>query len=258
MPSETNRYLSTPIYYVNDKPHIGHLYSTVVADILARAYRHRGFSTLLSTGTDEHGLKVARSARAHGLPVARWTEENSRAFREAFTRFGIAFDDFLRTSEERHVAQVHSFLAPLLRTGDVHPGHFEGWSDETQEEYLSDSKAEESRFLSPVTGKPLVRRSEQSFFLRLEKYAPRIAEAIETGALRITPQARKDEVLSRLRAGVHDIPVSRLSDEAWGITLPGHEAHRVYVWIDALIHYLTVARSHDAQRFWPPHLHLIG
>jgi methionyl-tRNA synthetase len=250
-------FVTTPIYYVNDRPHLGHLYTTVVADILARFHRLRGGQVVLSSGTDEHAVKVSAAAAARGLSTAAWADGNAVAFRAAFARFDVALDDFIRTSEARHREVVADACARLLASGDFYRGRYDGWYDESQEEYVPDSRAAAQRQVSAVTGKPLVRRSEEAAFFRLGRFAERVAALLENGGLRVTPEPRRQEVLARLRAGVHDVPVSRRADEGWGVPFPGAPGETVWVWVDALLNYLTVARAHPPAP-WPPDLHLVG
>jgi methionyl-tRNA synthetase len=250
-------YISTPIYYVNDRPHIGHIYSTVVADVLARFHRQRGQSTVLSTGTDEHAVKVAEAAREANREVVGFAADHAAAFRASFLRFGVAFDDFIRTSEPRHIREVRSTCESLLRTGDIYLGSFEGWYDEGQEEYVADTKAGAAGFAA-ANGRPLVRRSEENYFFRLSRFQQRVVAAIQEGRLLVTPAARRAEVLSRLREPLRDVPISRKTDYEWGVVVPGTNDHRVYVWVDALLNYRTVAKTANASGVWPPALHLIG
>ncbi len=259
-------YVTTPIYYVNDRPHIGHCYSTLVADAAARFVRlARGGAAdgvFFLTGTDEHADKVVTSAASHGLSPLAWADQNAQAFREAFAFMGCANDDFIRTTEARHKDRVHEYVAALIASGAIYKGTYEGWYDENQEEYLTETAARDAKYQSPVTGRPLVRRSEACYFFRLARYQERLEALFEEHPGFVRPEARRNEVLGRLRAGLNDVPISRpvTSDPAtqFGIRVPGDEAHRIYVWIDALFNYLSVVDTDARRAFWPPDVHVIA
>ena len=216
-------YISTPIYYVNDRPHIGHVYTTLIADVIARYHRLKGDDTYLLTGTDEHSNKVIEKANENGMSAEAWSKQNADAFKACFQSLGLAFDDFIRTSEQRHKDEVRLRVSQLLESGDVYLGEYEGWYDEGQEEYVTQTAAEESNFLSPINKRPLVRRREPNYFFRLSAYAGALIELIESDAMRVQPPGRKQEMLARIRDGLNDVPVSRISDESWGIQVPGPE-----------------------------------
>jgi methionyl-tRNA synthetase len=254
----TNRfYITTPIYYVNDRPHIGSIYSTLVADVVARYRRQSGADVLFLTGTDEHAPKVAESAAAHGVSPLAWADQNAAAFASTFTSFGISNDDFIRTTQPRHVERVREFFGALLRSGDVYLGRYEGWYDAGQEEYVPDARAAAYEFRSPVTGRPLVRREEESYFFRLNNYADDLLRLFEDRPDFVQPPARRSEALGRIRDGLRDIPISR-ADQAWGIRVPGDDRHTVYVWIDALFNYVSAIDTPERRQFWPADVHVIG
>jgi methionyl-tRNA synthetase len=264
MPATPATYITTPIYYVNDRPHIGHCYTTTVADVLARFRRLLGEEVFLLTGTDEHADKVVTSAAAHGRTPQEWADQNAEEFRKAFAFMGVSNDDFIRTTEPRHKTRVPVYIKALMDRGDIYRGDYTGWYDEGQEEYVTETTAREHHFHSPINKKPLVKRTEPCYFFRLSKYQPRLLDLIQTNAAFVQPDARRQEVLGRLKppAVLHDIPISRpvTSDPAtrWGIRVPGDEAHRVYVWIDALFNYLTVVDTPERRRWWPAKVHLLG
>ncbi|MBP6750096.1 MAG: methionine--tRNA ligase [Xanthomonadaceae bacterium] len=251
-------YISTPIYYVNDRPHIGHVYTTLIADVIARYHRLKGDDTFLLTGTDEHSNKVIEKANENGMSAEAWSKQNADAFKSCFQSLGLAFDDFIRTSEQRHKDEVRLRVSQLLESGDVYLGEYEGWYDEGQEEYVTQTAAEESNFLSPINKRPLVRRREQNYFFRLSAYADALIELIESDAMRVQPPGRKQEMLARIRDGLNDVPVSRISDESWGIQVPGQERHVIYVWIDALLNYLSAVDTDGRRHYWPADVHLVG
>jgi len=256
-------YVSTPIYYVNDVPHIGHCYTTLLADVLARFHRLAGRDVFFLTGTDEHAEKVVTSALEHGVTPIEWADRNAGAFRDAFEMMGFSHDDFLRTTESRHKEFVVGAISGLQSQGDIELGEYEGWWDSSQEEYVTDHEAEEHGFKSPVTGKELVKRTEQNYFFKLSKYEDRLRAHIEANPSFILPESRRNEVMGRIKQGLRDVPISRAIDDAdpasqWGIRMPGDDGHRVYVWIDALLNYLTAVAGDDKQKYWPAQTHLIA
>ncbi|MGP1273617.1 MAG: methionine--tRNA ligase [Phycisphaerales bacterium] len=257
-------YITTPIYYVNDRPHIGHCYTTLLADVAARFQRLRSGdpgSVFFLTGTDEHAEKVVESARAHGVAPQAWADRNADEFRRAFDAMGFSHSDFVRTSEDRHKSRASAYIAQLLEQGDIELGDYEGWWDSSQEEYVPENIAREHEYASPVTGKPLEKRTEQNYFFRLDRYESWLREQIESDAIRVLPAARKNEVLGRIRTGLQKVPVSRRikeGDADWGIRMPGDDGHRVYVWIEALCNYLTVVDTDDRRRFWPADVHVMA
>ncbi|MCB9845099.1 MAG: methionine--tRNA ligase [Phycisphaeraceae bacterium] len=269
-------YVTTPIYYVNDRPHIGHCYTTLLADVAARFARMvRGPDALRDvfflTGTDEHAEKVVESARKNGVSPQEWADRNAAEYRRAFALMNFSHDDFVRTTEDRHKLRAAAYIRRLMDKGDIELGDYEGWYDASQEEYVTETTAKEHDYKSPVTGRPLERRTEQNYFFRLDRYEPWLRAEIESDRVRILPEARKNEILGRIRQGLNKVPVSRRirpGDEDWGIRMPGDDAHRVYVWIEALCNYLSVVDNKaeidttttegDRRKFWPATLHLMA
>lgn len=256
-------YVTTPIYYVNDKPHVGHVYTTLLADIAARQQRLAGRRVFFLTGTDEHADKVVTSAAAHGVTPIEWADRNAGAFVSAFAAMGVSNDDFVRTTQARHIGKVEEYLRRLQASGDVYLGDYSGWWDESQEEYLTETVAREAGFKSPVTGRALVKRTERNYFFRLSKYESALLAHIEAEPGFIRPEARRNEIVGRIRQGLQDVPVSRAIDPSnpatsWGIRVPGDATHRVYVWIDALFNYLSVVDTAERRSCWPASVHLLG
>lgn len=259
------RYITTPIYYVNDRPHIGHCYTTLMADVTARFHRlilgdaNRVF---FLTGTDEHADKVVTAASQRGLRPIEWADQNAARFRDAFDVIDSSHDDFIRTSEDRHKSRVTEYLRRLMASGDVILGDYTGWYDEGQEEYLTETTAKDNNFLSPVTKQPLVRRTEKNYFFRLSTYSDRLLAHIQAHPEFIQPEARRNEVLGRLRTGLQDIPVSRAvagdPADVFGVLMPDAPGHRVYVWIDALFNYLTAVDTPERKHYWPATVHLMA
>ena len=251
-------YLTTPSYYVNEQPHIGHVYTSTVADVIARWQRQRGRRTFLLTGTDEHASKVVEAAAQRGLTPQQWADRNATIFQEVAKRYGISHDDFLRTSEPRHRQRVQRYVAALRQTGDVYLGEYEGWYDPGEENYIPDNRAAEHDFRSPVSGRPLVRKREKNYFFRLSAYAPQLLQLFEREPRFVQPEARRNEMVARIRSGLHDVPLSRTGMGSWGIEMPGDREQRIYVWIDALFNYLTAVDTEERRELWPADLHLIG
>jgi methionyl-tRNA synthetase len=274
-------YITTPIYYVNDRPHIGHAYTTTLCDVWARAMRMRGHDVFFLTGTDEHGVKVERSAAARGIAPQALADENAAEFQRVLSVFGLTNDDFIRTTQPRHVRQVQALIARLLASGSVYRGTFEGWYDESQEEYLTEAAAKAQGYRSAISGKPLVRASEENYYFRLSAFQERLEGLFRDNPSFVQPQGRFNEVLGRLREGLQDVPITR-TKFSWGIAFPGDPAHVIYVWIDALLNYVTalglgalesgcdasriaagahpddVALARERAHLWPASYHVIG
>jgi methionyl-tRNA synthetase len=242
-------YITTPIYYVNDRPHIGHVYTTTVADIVARYHRLRGDDVFFLTGVDEHAAKVSDAAKERGLTAQQWADQNAAVFRETFQRLGFTNNDFVRTSEDRHKTKVQEYVAALLKSGDVYVGDYEGWYDAGQEEYVTDSNAEKYLFKSPINGKPLVRKKEKNYFFKLKVYREELQRFFEANKSFVQPEARRNEILNRIAEAV-DVPISRTGTGGWGIPVPGDPEQTIYVWIDALFNYLTYVDTPDRRQYW--------
>ncbi len=262
-------YITTPIYYVNDRPHIGHAYTTTLTDIWARAARRMGRDVFFLTGTDEHGSKVEKSAAAHGVTPQVWADENAAEFVRVLRVFGLTNNDFIRTTEPRHERQVQALVKRLHQSGAVYLGTFEGWYDEGQEEYYTETRAKELDYKSPVSGKPLVRASEKNYYFKLSAFQKRLEQFFAEHPDFVQPSGRFNEVLGRLRDGLQDVPITR-TNFTWGIPFPGDEQHVIYVWIDALFNYITALGYGDPEgaftgdlyatrkQYWPASYHVIG
>lgn len=255
-------YVTTPIYYPNGEPHLGSVYTTVLADVLARYHRLAGEATYFLTGTDEHGTKMAKAAAAQNTEPQHLADRYANLFADTWRELGITHDDFLRTTEPRHKQAVQRIVQKMLDSGDIYLGSYKGWYDEGQEQFITETEARSAQFKSPISGKPLTRYEEPSWFFRLNKYAPRVLAHIESNPHFIIPESRRNEVISKLRGDVEDLSISRATLK-WGIPMPNDPAHVVYVWIDALTNYITAlgyASDDDAKfrKFWPADVHLIG
>lgn len=263
--SASRAYITTPIYYVNDKPHIGHVYTTTVCDVWARFMRFAGRDVFFLTGTDEHGVKVENSAKKRGVTPQQLADENAAAFQSVMGLFDLTNDDFIRTTADYHERQVQSFIARLVEADAIYLGEFEGWYDQGQEEYYTETKAHELKYLSPINKAPLVRATEKNYYFRLSAFQKPLEELFATHPGFVRPEARRNEILGRLREGLQDVPISR-TNFTWGVQMPGDPEHVIYVWIDALFNYITALglgepdgdmhakRSH----YWPADYHVIG
>ncbi|MEM1213642.1 MAG: methionine--tRNA ligase [Planctomycetota bacterium] len=242
-------YVTTPIYYVNDKPHLGHVYTTTVADVLARYHRLKGDDTFFLTGVDEHAAKVSDKAAEHGLSPQQWADQNAAAFRETFDKLDLQYDDFVRTSSDHHKTKVTEYVTALLDSGDVYAGQYEGWYDAGQEEYIPENKAKANDYKSEVNGKPLVRKKEKNYFFKLSAYRDPLLKHFEEHPDFVQPTARKNEIINRIKEA-NDVPISRTGSGGWGIPVPDDEEQTIYVWIDALFNYLTYVDTPGRRHYW--------
>lgn len=252
-------YVTTPIYYVNALPHIGHSYTTVAADVTARYRRLRGQRVLFATGTDEHGQKVFRSAQAQGKDPQHFVDEIAGAYQAAWKAFHIEYDVFIRTTDPVHVATVQYVFDKLRASGDIYVGEYEGWYCTACESYFREDELRQGN--CPDCGRGVERVSQPAYFFRTSNYAERILEHLRQHPDFIIPQSRQNEVVAFVSAGLRDACVSRQRTE-WDIPVPGDDSQSIYVWFDALINYLTVAGyPHDTEKFaqtWPPDVQLMG
>ena len=261
-------YVTTPIYYVNDRPHIGHSYTTIAADVLARFWRASGRDVRFLTGTDEHGIKIVKAAAEKGMTAKQLADDTHVHFRELWTFLNITNDDFIRTSDDRHEKRVQEIIRRLVAKDEIYLGQYEGWYDEGQEEFVTENTARDNEYKSAINGKPLVRYTEKAYFFRLGKHVQALVKHIQDNPHFIQPDARRNEVIIKLAQGVEDLCISRAAEKlgGWGIPLPNDPTHSVYVWIDALSNYYTalgeppIGDDHDGKfaRYWPANVHLIG
>ncbi len=184
-------YVTTPIYYVNDRPHIGHCYTTLLADVIARFHRLKGDDVLMLTGTDEHAEKVITRATEAGVTPQECADRNAQTFREAFEFMGFSQDDFVRTSEDRHKTRASGYIQKLVDSGDIYLGDYEGWYDPGQEENVTESVAKAHDYKSPVSGKPLEKRTEKNYFFRLSAFEDKLRSSIEEHPRFVLPEASK-------------------------------------------------------------------
>ncbi len=249
MNSPETFYVTTPIYYVNDRPHLGHVYTTMVADVVARYHRLKGDDVFFLTGVDEHAAKVSDKAAENDMSPQQWADQNAAAFAEVFEKLEMTNNDFVRTSSDQHKTKVTEYVAALLKSGDVYEGEYEGWYDAGQEEYIPENKAKAQDYKSEVNGKPLVRKAEKNYFFRLSKYVPALLAHFEANPDFVQPDARRNEIVNRIKEAM-DVPISRTGSGGWGIPVPGDEEQTIYVWIDALFNYLTYVDTPERQKYW--------
>jgi methionyl-tRNA synthetase len=251
-------YITTPLYYVNAAPHIGHAYTTIAADVLARFHRGRGTKVHLLTGTDEHGQKIEEAAKAAGRHNIDFCDLTSAKFRDLWKHLDIVFDDYIRTTEKRHEDKVQELFALLLKSGDIVKGRYEGLYDVVSESYVKESDAVKGPggvLLGPESGKPLQKLSEETYFFKLSKYGPRLLAHYKANPGFLAPASRAPEVMRFVEAGLDDISVSRAKVK-WGVPVPGDPDHTVYVWFDALINYWSATTGRDD--LWPADVHIVG
>jgi methionyl-tRNA synthetase len=254
-------YITTPIYYPNDVPHIGHAYNAVATDFIARYHRMRGEDVFHLTGTDEHGLKLQRAAEAAGMEPQRWVDEMEPRWREVWSRLEIANDDYIRTTEPRHRQAVQRLLSAVHDNGrdDIYLGTYEGLYCVSCELYYTEDELVDG--LCPIHERPVERVTQENYFFRLSAYQDRLLELYEREPGRVEPESRRNEVLSLVKGGLLDFSISRTNFD-WGIPLPWDPKHVCYVWFDALTNYITAAGyGSDEARFasvWPADIHMIG
>lgn len=255
-------YITTPIYYVNDVPHVGTTLTTVLADAAARFQRLRGRQVHFLTGTDENAPKVAKTAAERGITPQQLVDEMAANFAECWRKMHIEYDVFIRTTEERHHRTVHKLFRQLRDQGDIYKGHYEGWYCVSCETFWPSSKVGDDQLcLNPECRKPLEWRSEESYFFRLSAYADRLRDYIQQNPAFIEPATRRNETLGLINEGLLDNAISR-SDSDWGIPVPDETGTVIYVWFEALINYLTETGWADGGdsylSLWPPDLQLMG
>jgi methionyl-tRNA synthetase len=252
-------YITTPIYYVNDAPHIGHAYTTIHADAVARWHRLLDDDVFFLTGTDEHGLKVLRSAEVAGLSPREQADRTSERFIEAWKLLDITYDDFIRTTEPRHYEAVQKFLQTVYDNGDIELGVYEGPYCVACEGYYAESDLIDGN--CPIHGRPVEFFREENYFFKLSKYEQPLLDWYEANPDAVGPESKRNEALGLIRSGLRDVSITRTSLD-WGVPVPWAEGHVFYVWYDALINYATaIGYGSDDERFegwWPAVHHLIG
>ena len=262
MPEEKNTfYITTPIYYPSGNLHIGHAYTTVAADAIARYKRLRGYEVMFLTGTDEHGQKIQRKAEEKGVEPIKYVDEIVSGIQKLWSQLDISHDDFIRTTEKRHKEIVEKIFDQLYQQGDIYLDQYEGWYCTPCESFFTERQLDDGK--CPDCGRPVEKVKEESYFFKMSKYADRLVEFYEENPEFIQPESRKNEMLNNfIKPGLEDLAVSRTTFD-WGVRVPGDPKHVIYVWIDALSNYITTlgyGTDHDErfQKFWPADVHLVG
>lgn len=257
-------YITTPIYYVNDSPHIGHAYTTLACDVLARFKRLDGYDVHFLTGTDEHGQKVEKAAADAGVSPKDFTDRVSETFRSLPAALNFSNDDFIRTTEDRHIRASQAIWKALLEAGDIYLGSYAGWYAVRDEAFYTEGeleKREDGTRVAP-SGAEVEWVEEPSYFFKLSEWQDRLLEFYEANPDFIGPATRRNEVISFVKGGLKDLSVSRTTFK-WGVPVPDDDDHIMYVWLDALTNYATAVGYPDCdsdmfQKFWPADLHMVG
>jgi methionyl-tRNA synthetase len=253
-------YVTTPIYYTNARPHIGHAYTTLVADTLTRFHRQRGVDAFMLTGTDEHGINIERAAEARGVPIKAYVDRIFEEFQAAFAPLGVEYGRWIRTTDPAHEAAVQKLWQVLSDRGYIYKGFYDGWFCGNCNEF-KDVPEDADNPLCPVHERPLDRVSEESYFFKLSEFQQPLLDLYDSRPEFVQPDARRNEVRSFVAGGLKDLSVSRVSVK-WGIPVPGDPKHTIYVWLDALSNYITALgwgndKYDGFDRYWPA-LHLVG
>ncbi|MDP4796666.1 MAG: methionine--tRNA ligase [Rhodospirillales bacterium] len=264
MSDQPTYYLTTPIYYVNDAPHIGHAYTTLACDVLARFKRLDGFDVRFLTGTDEHGQKVEKSAQAAGMDPQAFTDKVSKNFRDLASFMKFSHDDFIRTTEDRHIRACQAIWKKLEEAGDIYLDNYGGWYAVRDEAFYGEdelTKTADGKRIAP-SGAEVEWVEEPSYFFKLSAWGDRLLAYYEANPDFILPDSRRNEVLSFVKGGLNDLSISRTTFK-WGVPVPGNEEHIMYVWLDALTNYITAVgypetETGDYAKYWPADLHMVG
>lgn len=253
-------YVTTPIYYVNDKPHIGHAYTTVAADIISRYKRMCGYDVFFLTGTDEHGQKMEQSAQKQGMKPIELADKNNARFSELWKILNISNDDFIRTTQDRHKKSVLAIIKKMQEKGDIYLGEYEGWYCTPCEAYWTETQLMEGS-LCPDCGRETAKLKESSYFFKMSRYQDAILEHINNHPEFIRPESRRNEIISFIKEGLRDLSISRINF-SWGIPMEENPKHVIYVWVDALTNYLSALgyfdEESDRKKYWPADFHLVG
>ncbi len=256
-------YITTPIYYVNDVPHLGHAYTTVAADVLARYNRQKGIKTFFLTGTDEHGLKIQKSAEEKGITPKELADITHQKFKQLWETLNISYDRFIRTTDPDHIKAVQHIFQKCYENGDIYLSEYESYYCVGCEEFKTETEIKDYDYRCPIHKKPCEKVKEESYFFRLSKYQDRLLKLYKEKPSFIQPDYRRNEVVSFVKQGLKDLSVSRpRSRVKWGIPVPFDPEHTIYVWFDALTNYLTGVGYPDNpemfETFWPADVHIVG
>ncbi|MDO5331407.1 MAG: methionine--tRNA ligase [Bacillota bacterium] len=265
-------YISTPIYYPSDNLHIGHTYCTVMADAMARFKRLQGYDVMFLTGTDEHGQKIQDKAAAAGVTPKEYVDKIVGGIKELWSTMEISYDDFIRTTDERHEKRVQKIFQKMYDKGDIYLGKYEGWYCKPCESFWTDTQVGENH-ICPDCGRPVEKAEEEAYFFKLSNYSDRLVELLKGGEF-LQPESRVNEMLGFIDQGLEDLCISRTSFD-WGIQVPENPKHVIYVWLDALSNYITAlgapeidggvlgdaegaADGSKFRKYWPADYHLVG
>jgi len=257
-------YVTTPIYYVNDVPHLGHAYTTVAADVLARYSRQKGIKTFFLTGTDEHGLKIQKSAEEKGITPKELADKTHIKFKQLWEVLNISYDRFIRTTDPDHIKAVQHIFQKCYENGDIYLSEYESWYCVGCEEFKTETEIKEYDYRCPIHQKPCEKVKEKSYFFRLSKYQEKLLQLYEENPDFIQPDYRRNEVVSFVKQGLKDLSVSRPRNRVkWGIPVPFDPDHTIYVWFDALTNYISALGYPDTssqlfETFWPADVHIVG
>lgn len=250
-------YVTTPIYYVNDSPHLGHAYTTIAADAIARFYKMRNYDVFFLTGTDEHGLKIQKKAEELGIPTKELVDRNAERFKKLWEFLGIEYTEFIRTTDPHHVEFVQRVFEECYKRGDIYLGEYEGWYCVGCEEFKTEAELGED-YTCPIHQKRCEYIKEPSYFFRLSKYQEKLLELYEKNPDFIQPEYRRNEIIAFVKQGLKDLSVTRpRSRVKWGIPVPFDPEHTIYVWFDALFNYISALKE-KVSVYWPADLHLVG
>lgn len=248
-------YVTTPIYYPNDIPHIGHAYTTIAADVIARWNKLQGKDVFFLTGTDDHGKKIADTAEAAGKTPKKFTDDLIPKFKDAWKKLNINYDQFIRTTDKSHEKVVQEVLQKCFDNGDIYKGEYEGLYCTGCEAYYTEKDLEDG--CCPIHKKPIEKLKEETYFFKLSEYQDKLLKFYKENPNFISPKQRKQEIINRVKEGLRDLSISRTSFD-WGVPLPFDKKHVAYVWFDALFNYYSATREKDKGKYWPTDLHLIG
>ena len=257
-------YITTPIYYPSGEPHMGHAYSSILADVFARFKRNDNFKVFFLTGTDEHGLKIQNSAKKNNLEPLEYCDKISLIFKDLAKKLDLSNDDFIRTTEKRHHKAVNDLWNRLVKSGDIYLSKYKGWYSVSDEAYYNEDEIVEKngKKFSSFSGSSVEWVEEDSFFFKLSSWQNKLLEFYDKNKDFILPDSRRNEVINFVKSGLKDLSVSRTSF-TWGISVPENKTHVIYVWLDALTNYLSALNFPDTNNnlykdFWPASLHIIG
>mgnify|MGYP006102771689 CR=1 FL=1 len=259
-----NFYITTPIYYPSAKPHMGHAYSSIIADFFARFKRIDGFDVHFLTGTDEHGLKIQRAAENNNIEPLKFCDQISQTFRDLSKTLNLSNTDFIRTTEERHKKSVQYLWSELEKNDDIYLSKYSGWYSVSDESFYSEDEIidKDGNKIANTSGSPVEWIEEESYFFRLSKWQEKLLEYYEQNSNFISPKSRRNEVVSFVKSGLKDLSISRKTF-SWGIKVPNNPDHVIYVWLDALTNYISALNYPNTKdslfkKFWPASVHIIG